>query len=184
MSKLHLRYSACWQPSSLDFNHNDISIMVSPPSWIPSYVQAPSEIFTMLATFSVRFATCAGDVSHSDVLSLPDIICFEASCKLGLHFVATFSINFAISFRPEFQLQEYQLRIPLNLEASSKFLYGLRKLSDLSGIAQWLERQTRDWKVAGSNPCWSGGRIFFSRVDFLCWLISVSVPSTCYRSST
>ena len=40
-----------------------------------------------------------------------------------------------------------------------------------AGIAQWLKRQTRDWKVAGSNPCWSGGRIFFSRVDFLCWLL-------------
>ena len=39
------------------------------------------------------------------------------------------------------------------------------------GIAQWLERWTRDWKVAGSNPCWNGGRIFFSRVDFLCWLL-------------
>ena len=38
-------------------------------------------------------------------------------------------------------------------------------------MAQWLERKTRDWKVAGSNPCWSGGRIFFSRVDFLCWLL-------------
>ena len=54
-----------------------------------------------------------------------------------------------------------------------------------AGIAQWLERRTRDWKVAGSNPCWNGGRIFFSRVDFLCWLfISVSVPPPCYRSST
>ena len=40
-----------------------------------------------------------------------------------------------------------------------------------AGIAQWLERRTRDWKVVGSNPCWSGGRIFFSRVDFLCWLL-------------
>ena len=40
-----------------------------------------------------------------------------------------------------------------------------------AGIAQWLERQTCDWKVAGSNPCWSGGRILFSRVDFLCWLL-------------
>ena len=40
-----------------------------------------------------------------------------------------------------------------------------------AGIAQWLERQTRDWKVAGSNPCRSGGRIFFFRVDFLCWLL-------------
>ena len=39
------------------------------------------------------------------------------------------------------------------------------------GIAQWLEHRTRDWKVAGSNPCWNGGRIFFSRVDFLCWLL-------------
>ena len=40
-----------------------------------------------------------------------------------------------------------------------------------AGIAQWLERQTRDWKVAGSNPCRSGGRIFFSMVNFLCWLL-------------
>ena len=40
-----------------------------------------------------------------------------------------------------------------------------------AGIAQWLERRTRDWKVAGSNPCWNGGRIFFSMVDFLCWLL-------------
>ena len=37
-----------------------------------------------------------------------------------------------------------------------------------AGIAQWLERRTRDRKVAGSNPCWNSGRIFFSRVDFLC----------------
>ena len=40
-----------------------------------------------------------------------------------------------------------------------------------AGIAQWLERRTRDWKVAGSNPCWNGRRIFFSRVDFLRWLL-------------
>ena len=40
-----------------------------------------------------------------------------------------------------------------------------------SSLSQWWERRTRDWKVAGSNPCWSGGRIFFSRVNFLCWLL-------------
>ena len=40
-----------------------------------------------------------------------------------------------------------------------------------AGIAQWLERRTRDRKVAGSNPCRSGGGIFFSRVNFLCWLL-------------
>ena len=37
-------------------------------------------------------------------------------------------------------------------------------------IAQWLERQTHDWKVVSSNPCRSSWRIF-SRVDFLCWLL-------------
>ena len=47
----------------------------------------------------------------------------------------------------------------------------LRPMPPGAGIAQWLERRTRDWKVAGSNPCWNGGRIFFSRVDFLCWLL-------------
>ena len=40
-----------------------------------------------------------------------------------------------------------------------------------AGIAQWLECWTRDQKVLGSNPCRSGGRIFFSKVDFLCWLL-------------
>ena len=30
-----------------------------------------------------------------------------------------------------------------------------------AGIAQWLERRTRDLKVAGSNPCRRDGRIFF-----------------------
>ena len=43
-----------------------------------------------------------------------------------------------------------------------------------TGIAQWLERLTRDWKVPGSNPCRSGGRMFFSRVDFLCWLLHLT----------
>ena len=39
------------------------------------------------------------------------------------------------------------------------------------GIAQWLERRTRDWKVTGSSPCRSGGKMFFSRANFLCWLL-------------
>ena len=50
-----------------------------------------------------------------------------------------------------------------------------------AGIAQWLERRTRDWKIAGSNPCRSGGRILFSRVSFRCWLL---FWYPCYRSST
>ena len=53
-----------------------------------------------------------------------------------------------------------------------------------AGIAQWLEHQTHDWKVAGSNPCTSGGRIFFSRVNFLWWLfILVTAPPLFYCSS-
>ena len=40
-----------------------------------------------------------------------------------------------------------------------------------SGIVCWLERRTRDQKVASSNPGRSGGRFFFSRVNFVCWLI-------------
>ena len=48
---------------------------------------------------------------------------------------------------------------------------GRRRDDRGAGIAQWLERRTRDRKVAGSNPCRSGGRILFSRVNFLCWLL-------------
>ena len=39
------------------------------------------------------------------------------------------------------------------------------------GIAQRLERRSPDRKVAGSNPCRSGGIKKFSRVNFLCWLL-------------
>ena len=40
-----------------------------------------------------------------------------------------------------------------------------------AGMAQWLEHRTRHWKVAGSSPCRSGGRNFFSGVSLLCWLL-------------
>ena len=39
------------------------------------------------------------------------------------------------------------------------------------GSRQWLECWTRDQKVPGSSPGSSGGRIFFSRVNLLCWLL-------------
>ena len=37
-----------------------------------------------------------------------------------------------------------------------------------AGTACWLERQTHDQKIVSSNPSRSGGRIFFSRVNFVC----------------
>ena len=40
-----------------------------------------------------------------------------------------------------------------------------------SGIAQWLERWTRDWNIVGMSHHWSIMIILFSRVSFLCWLL-------------
>ena len=51
------------------------------------------------------------------------------------------------------------------------------------GIAQGLQHWTRDWKVAGSNPCSSSGR-FSSPCSASCALFLVSVPPLCYCSST
>ena len=39
------------------------------------------------------------------------------------------------------------------------------------GIAQWLEHWTYDWKVQVSSPGRSGRKMFFSRVNFLFWLL-------------
>ena len=46
-----------------------------------------------------------------------------------------------------------------------------------AGLACWFERRTRDRKTVSSNPGRSGGRIFFSRVNFVCRL-SFGVRST------
>ena len=40
-----------------------------------------------------------------------------------------------------------------------------------AGTACWLGHRTRDRKVASWNPGRSSGRIFFSRVIFVCWLL-------------
>ena len=47
-------------------------------------------------------------------------------------------------------------------------LYVKKKKSTRVGIACWYEHRTRDRKVASSNPGRSGGRIFFSSVNFVC----------------
>ena len=44
---------------------------------------------------------------------------------------------------------------------------GIAQSVDGVGVAQSVERRTRDRKVASSLACLSGGRIFFSRVNFL-----------------
>ena len=51
-----------------------------------------------------------------------------------------------------------------------------------------LELRTHDWKVAGSYPCRSSGRIFFSKVNFLCSYFSIrftpDLPVACKRPQT
>ena len=62
------------------------------------------------------------------------------------------------------------------------YMYSLKKKKKRqkrkwAGIARWLERRIRNRKVASSNPGRSGGRIFFSRVNSVCWLL-LDVRST------
>ena len=59
------------------------------------------------------------------------------------------------SWRPDGRT--YTAEMPTSADSKNKCVAN-------SSPAQWLEHRTRDWKVAGSNPCRSGGRIFFSRV--------------------
>ena len=48
--------------------------------------------------------------------------------------------------------------------------------SAFSTLLEWsgdnsVVRAPTDWQIAGSSPCRSGGRIFVSVVNFLCWLL-------------
>ena len=63
----------------------------------------------------------------------------------------------------------------------SNFAWWHNSLSFICSCYFWdsllVERQTCDTKVASLNPGRSGGKIFFSRVYFVCWLL-FSVRST------
>ena len=63
------------------------------------------------------------------------------------------------------------INIMMNCQILNTNTSGFRSREQMAGIAQWFECQIHDWKVASSNPCRSSRRIFFSRVDFLCWLL-------------
>ena len=56
-------------------------------------------------------------------------------------------------------------------------MYHFAVAHDRSRDSVLEERRTRDRKVASSNPGRSSGRIFFSRLNFVCWL-SFGVRST------
>ena len=52
-------------------------------------------------------------------------------------------------------------------------------LSDTGRDSLLSERRTRDRKVASSGPGRSDGRIFFSRLNFLCWILFGVRSTTC-----
>ena len=57
------------------------------------------------------------------------------------------------------------------LLAADVVVHAYHNMMEGARIAQWLERRTRDQKVLGLSPGRSGGRFFFSGVNFLCWLL-------------
>ena len=100
--------------------------------------------------------------------------------------------NHQASLRADFHCRNH--RAGMNFSRScSIYIYKL----GIVLVAQWLERRTSDRQVAGSSPGSRSERreIIFFYIYFLInlfflffnselTLISVSVPSPCYRSST
>ena len=70
-----------------------------------------------------------------------------------------------------------------NVPATSRTVFSQRMNGRAAGSGYWfriarlVKRRARDRRVASSNPGRNGGRIFFSRVNFLCRLC-VGVRST------
>ena len=117
-------------------------------TYIPSWTDVQTQLHVRQATGERLRMTCRT----------------SANCTAG----RVERVEFAGEFGPR--------RVPQWLEQTGVQIQTHKRLNKWSadlgaGIAQWLEHRTRDWKVAGSNPCWNGGRIFFSRVDFQCWLL-------------
>ena len=75
---------------------------------------------------------------------------------------------FSLSFRRLYTLRTHLLHWQTKASFGSILLHFTTSFTRGAGIACWLERRTRDRKVASSNLGRSGGRIFFSRVNFVC----------------
>ena len=88
-------------------------------------------------------------------------------------------MDFFLFFLPTLQwLQSFEFYDSIDLgwqrpdlKASSLSVSNLTYIIYGTGIACWLERRTRDRKVASSNPGRSGRRIFFFRVNCACCLL-------------
>ena len=62
-----------------------------------------------------------------------------------------------------------KMRQNKNEEWSIIFDFVVSTLSTIDSLL--VELRTRDWKVPSSSPGRSGGGIFFSRANFVCWLL-------------
>ena len=71
--------------------------------------------------------------------------------------------------RPVAGPQKHYCRGRIALVQTIQVLY--QHSSSTAQIACWLECRTHNGKVASSNPGRSGRRIFFSKVNFVCWLL-------------
>ena len=95
----------------------------------------------------------------------------EQQCHACHIFVYTVFTNKIMGSTCQFKIQPvstFWQNWPLRLEVL---------INMIARTAWWLERRTHDQKVASSNPGRSSGRIFFSRANFVCWLL-FSVRST------
>ena len=107
---------------------------------------------TLFTKSSSTVVTCIVNSQRSSNLRSDDVF----------HPDMTFAVDWAINIR-----NSYFVRFSRFLVVLYKVLTELQ-LQWGAGIALWLERRTPGRKVAGSNHRRSGGRIFFSRVNFLC----------------
>ena len=90
----------------------------------------------------------------------------EAEMRYGFSFVFPLSM-FCVGCGLD-GLEQFS---PLQTEVQGTFFLSFQTRPVFIGSRRSLlvERRTRDRKVASSNPGRSGGRIFFFRVDFVCW---------------
>ena len=114
----------------------------------------------------------------SDVFSRGDTIWLALGVKLNDRRTPAFHLRFAAV--PESRALQMQLQLvytsPLTgscpgfISRASLCIWG-------AGIAQWLERRTRDRKIARSSPGKNVRRMFFSRVSFLCCYFGIRFTS-------
>ena len=98
----------------------------------------------------------------------PPVVCWAKFSRVFSQYLLSRLENANVTFK--IFLLHY-----LTWQISTKIFFFL--FSKRAWITCFQERQTHDWKVSSLNPSRGSGRIFFSRVISVCWLL-FSVHST------